>query len=211
MTRAKICGITRIEDAEHAARAGADYLGLNFWPRSKRYVATALAAELAAAARAARPDTAIVGLFVDPSIDDVLAAHSAVRFDVIQLHGDETADTVTTLTTLTALPVWKAHAVADASAIERLAAWPAAAHLLDAPSAARGGSGNTFDWSLGAQAVAAGHRIVLAGGLTADNVAAAITAVRPWAVDVASGVESAPGRKDPARVDAFLAAMRTVG
>lgn len=211
MTLAKICGLTRIDDAEHAARAGADYLGLNLWPRSKRHVTPALAAELAAAARAVRPATAIVGLFVDPAIGDVLAAHAAARFDVIQLHGDESPELLAAIATQTGVPIWKAHAVADAAAIDLLPAWPADAHLLDAPSAARGGSGTTFDWTLGARAVAAGHRVVLAGGLTAANVAAAITAVRPWAVDVASGVESAPGHKDSARVDAFLAAVRTVG
>lgn len=206
-TLAKICGFTRADEAAHAAGLGADFLGLNFWPRSRRFVATDLAADLAAAARAARPGVAIVGLFVDPLIDDVAAVHARLGLDVVQLHGDEHPDLVAALCAA-GLTVWKAHAVSGAVAIARLADWPADAHLLDAPSAGRGGSGTTFDWALAAAATTAGHRIVLAGGLTPANVAAAIAATTPYAVDVASGVERAPGLKDPALVEAFLAAVR---
>ncbi len=201
----KICGITREDDAARVAEAGADYLGLNFWPGSKRHVTVARAAALGRAARAARPAVALVGLFVDQPEDEIVAAAAALALDVVQLHGDEPPAAVAALTAR-GLTVWKAHAVRDAGDVAGLAAWPAAAHLLDAPSPGRGGSGTRFDWGLAAAAVAAGHRVVLAGGLTPDNVAAAIARVRPFAVDVASGVESAPGVKDLDRVRAFLAA-----
>ncbi len=203
--RIKICGITRVEDAEHATRAGADYLGLNFWPRSKRHVSVERAAELAAAARAVNPHVEIVGLFVDPTRDEALAAHRRIDLDAFQLHGDESIELVTELGGH--LAVWKAHQVTGAAVIDGLGRWPADP-LLDAPSAGRGGSGTTFDWSLAARAVAGGHRVILAGGLTPANVAAAIAAVHPFAVDVASGVERAPGHKDPDLVIAFIAAVR---
>ncbi len=205
----KICGITRTDDAALAAGAGADYLGLNFWPGSKRHVTVAAACPLADAARAAASGVRLVGLFVDQPADVIIAAAVALALDAVQLHGDEPPELVAALTTA-GLVVWKAHAVRDAATVAGLSAWPAAAHVLDAPSPGRGGSGARFDWALATAAVAAGHRVVLAGGLTADNVAAAIAQVQPFAVDVASGVESAPGHKDPARMRAFLAAARGV-
>lgn len=205
---AKICGITRIEDAELAAGEGADYLGLNFWPGSKRRVSAELAQVLAAAARATSPDVQLVGLFVDQSDGEVAAIAAALDLDVVQLHGDEPPSMVAALASR-GLRVWKAHAVTGPDDIAGIVAWPADAHLLDAPSAGRGGSGTRFDWSLAEAAVAAGHRVVLAGGLTPDNVAAAIAQVRPFAVDVASGVERAPGIKDEGKVRAFLAAAHT--
>jgi len=204
---AKICGITRVEDAELAAGLGADYLGLNFWPGSKRRVTTEHAAVLAAAARAASPKVQLVGLFVDQSDGEILGIATALTLDVVQLHGDEPPSLVAALTTR-GLRVWKAHAISGADDIAGLNAWPADAHLLDTPSVGRGGSGIPFDWAHAVAAVAAGYRVVLAGGLTPENVAAAIAQVRPFAVDVASGVESAPGIKDPAQVQAFLAAAR---
>lgn len=207
-TLAKICGITRVEDAELAAGLGADFLGLNFWPGSKRRVSPEFAAVLAAAARATAPQVQLVGLFVDQSEGEIVGIANALVLDVVQLHGDEPPALVAALATR-GLRVWKAHAVSGPADIDGLRAWPADAHLLDAPSAGRGGSGTTFDWAHAAAAVAAGHRVVLAGGLTPDNVADAVAQVRPFAVDVASGVESAPGIKDPAKVRAFLAATRT--
>ena len=208
MPLVKICGITRIEDAEQAAADGADFLGLNFWPGSKRRVSPDTAAPLVVAARTMAPGVQLVGLFVDQSEGEITGIANAVGLDVVQLHGDEPPSLVAALTTR-GLRVWKAHAVAGRDEIDGLAAWPADAHVLDAPSAGRGGSGKTFDWALAEAAVAAGHRIVLAGGLTPDNVAEAVARVRPYAVDVASGVERSPGVKDPARVKAFLAAART--
>ena len=125
------------------------------------------------------------------------------ELDIVQLHGDESIELVTDLGKH--VEIWKAHQVTGPEVIDDLGRWPCDA-LLDAPSAGRGGSGTTFDWSLAAEAVRRGHRVILAGGLTPDNVAAAIAAVHPYAVDVASGVESAPGIKDPALVSAFIAA-----
>jgi phosphoribosylanthranilate isomerase len=149
-------------------------------------------------------------VFVDAPVAEVEATAAAVGLDVVQLHGDEPARVGAALAAA-GLEVWKAIAVASAADLTRLAAWPAAAHLLDAATAARGGSGHTIDWGLAAEAVAAGRRIVLAGGLTPRNVATAIAAVKPFAVDVASGVELAPGVKDPVKVFEFLdAAQRRI-
>lgn len=208
-TRVKICGLTRPADAAHAVAAGADFLGLNFWAGSKRHLALAGAPAVAAAARAAGV-VQLVGVFVNATLDEIAAAATASDLDLIQLHGDEPPALVGQITARTGLPVWKALAVRSPDDLAALARWPVAALLLDAPSAGRGGSGHTFDWSLARAAVDAlpARPIVLAGGLTPANVAAAVAAVAPWAVDVASGVESAPGEKDPARVTAFIAAAR---
>jgi phosphoribosylanthranilate isomerase len=192
MTAIKICGITRVEDAIRAADAGATYIGINFWPRSKRFVDLARGTAIADAVRGR---VTIVGVFVD---QDPTQAIDAVRLDIVQLHGNESPITYR-------VPVWKALAIAHA---DRIAAWPHAdAILLDNQTP---GSGTTFDWSL-ARDVRRQHphrRIVLAGGLTPDNVAQAIVEVAPFGVDVASGVESAPGIKDAAKVTAFVAAVR---
>ena len=203
----KICGVTRPDDAAVAARVGADFLGLNFWTGSKRHVAPARARVLAGCARAARPEVRIVGLFVNAPREEIVATVAAVGLDVVQLHGDEGPELVGALKAA-GVETWKAVAVASDADIDDLGRWAADALVLDTPSAGRGGSGQTFDWSLAARAVAAGHRVVLAGGLGPANVASAILAVRPWAVDVASGVERAPGDKDPLRVEQFVTAAR---
>jgi phosphoribosylanthranilate isomerase len=205
--KVKICGVTRREDAMHAARAGADFLGLNLWPGSRRHVGVERAAELAAAARQAAPAIAIVGVFVDAGEDAIVAAVRTAALDVVQLHGHE-PPALTDALVARGLTVWRAASMATAADVDALAAHRADAFLLDTPTAGRGGSGRTFDWRLAAEAIDRGHRVVLAGGLDADNVAEAIAAVGPWAVDVASGVELAPGHKDPARVERFIAAAR---
>jgi phosphoribosylanthranilate isomerase len=218
--RIKICGVTQSDDAARIVAAGADYLGLNFWPRSKRHVGPERAAAIASAVRAAGAAPAagatgvvgasLVGLFVNQPAHEIAAIQHAVALDVIQLHGDETPDDVAVIARTTGLPIWKAIAVGSPADLADLDRWPVAALLLDAPTAGRGGAGVTFDWALAAEA----HRrypalrFILAGGLTPANVATAISAVAPWAVDVASGVESTPGLKDPAKVAAFLAAAR---
>lgn len=215
MIRVKICGVTRPGDAAHAVTAGADLLGLNFWPRSKRYLPPAEAIAVAAAARAAGA-VQLAGVFVDAAVAEVAAIARAVGLDVIQLHGDETVADARALADATGLAIWKAIAIGTAADVAGLAAWPhdatagfaLAAVLLDTPSAGRGGSGHAFDWRL--VRGAPHHRLVLAGGLHPDNVAAAVAAVAPWAVDVASGVEAAPGIKDPGKVTAFIAAARRI-
>lgn len=206
MTAIKICGVTRAEDARAAALAGADFVGLNFWPSSKRYVEVDAAAALARAGRVR--GAMIVGVFVDASAATIAATARAANLDLIQLHGDESPGLCAEVRAMTGLRVWKALPVAGAADIEGLEGWPTAAVLLDAATPGRGGSGQTIDWGLAARAAQSTKPIVLAGGLDPGNVVAAIQAVKPWAVDVASGVESAPGIKDPAKIAAFIRAVR---
>jgi phosphoribosylanthranilate isomerase len=209
MTRIKICGVTRADDGSHVAAAGVDYIGLNFWPSSKRYLPPERAPAIAAAARGAGA-VLLVGVFVNASLERIAAIALDVALDVIQLHGDESPQDVVAVAQATGRAVWKAIAIGEARDLERLDAWPVDAILLDAPAAGRGGAGKVFDWSLArdARRTNPAHKLVLAGGLGPHNVAAAIDAVRPWAVDVASGVEAAPGIKDAAKVAAFVAAVR---
>ena len=209
--KVKICGVTLPEDAQAIAAAGADYLGLNLWAGSRRHVAVDHAMRLAAAAReAGAPGFGIVGVFVDAEPIAIAAAATAIGLDAIQLHGDETRATCEAIAAATGVPVWKAVAVRDAADVEGLDAWPVDALLLDAPSPGKGGAGVRFDWTLARRAVEANpaRRIVLAGGLTPEVVGDAVAQVQPWAVDVASGVESSPGVKDHDRVRAFIAAAR---
>ena len=206
MTRIKICGITLADDAAAVASAGVDFIGLNFWPKSKRYLAPERAPMIAAIARSCG-SAKLVGVFVDASVDDVLAVTSRIDLDIIQLHGNETADACARIAAAVYRPVWKAIAVSGPRSVDRLDAWPVDAVLLDSPTPMRGGSGAPFDHALAQLAV--GKPIVLAGGLSPETVAAAIARVKPFAVDVASGVEAAPGVKDRAKVAAFVAAVRS--
>jgi phosphoribosylanthranilate isomerase len=201
--RVKICGITRLEDALAAVRLGADALGFNFWPRSKRFVSPA---EVRAIVRRLPPLVTAVGVFVDPTRDEVLRAVDASGVGVVQLHGDEPPELCLSLP----LPVLKAIRVTDAHSLAQLASYDVQGFLLDAPSPGYGGSGATFDWSLAAE-VARELPIVLAGGLTHENVAEAVRTVSPWAVDVASGVESAPGVKDAERMARFVERAKEAG
>jgi phosphoribosylanthranilate isomerase len=194
--KVKICGITRLEDALAAVRLGADALGFNLWPRSKRYVPPAQARAIV---RRLPAFVTAVGVFVDPTRDEVLRAIDQSGVGVAQLHGDEPPELCASLP----VPVLKAIRLTGPQALAQLAAYEVQAFLLDAPSAGYGGSGTTCDWSLAA-AVARELSVVLAGGLGPDNVAEAVRAVRPWAVDVASGVESAPGVKDEERMRRFV-------
>ncbi|HEU4728975.1 MAG TPA: phosphoribosylanthranilate isomerase, partial [Kofleriaceae bacterium] len=143
-------------------------------------------------------------------VAEIAAIARGVGLDIVQLHGDETPGELAQVAAATGLPVWRALAVGGPGDLAGLEAWPVDAFLLDAPSAGRGGAGKVFDWALAQEARRAhpARRFVLAGGLGPHNVAAAIAAVDPWAVDVASGVESAPGIKDLAKLAAFVAAAR---
>jgi phosphoribosylanthranilate isomerase len=205
MTRVKICGVTLPDDAARIAASGADFIGFNFWPKSKRYVTPERAPMLSGVARSAGV-TKLVGVFVDPDVDEVLEITSAVDLDVIQLHGDESPDLVKRISLAVYRPVWKAVPVGSRRDIEHLDVWGADAVLLDAPTPGRGGAGAKFDWTLAREARERFPRlnIVLAGGLNPDNVGDAIRTVEPWAVDVASGVEAGPGIKDATKLDAFL-------
>lgn len=196
---AKICGITRLVDARAAVNAGATWLGFNFYPKSARY----LAPEKAAGIIAELPRSIVsVGVFVNETPETVAAIAERAGLTRVQLHGDEPpAD-------LVALARWqplKALALRTAADLARLDDYPDALLLIDAPTPAYGGAGEVGDWELARQA-AERRRILLAGGLTPANVAAAIAAVRPWGVDVASGVEAAKGIKDPAAIHAFCTA-----
>jgi phosphoribosylanthranilate isomerase len=194
--KVKICGITRLEDPLLAVRLGADALGFNFWPRSKRYLPPA---EARAIVTRLPPFVAAVGVFVDPTRDEVLRAVDQSRIGLAQLHGDEPPALCVSLP----VPVLKGIRVSDAHSLAQLASYEVQGFLLDSATPAYGGSGVSCDWSLVAE-VAAELPIVLAGGLSPENVAAAVRTVRPWAVDVASGVESAPGRKDPEKLRLFI-------
>lgn len=201
--RIKICGITRLEDALEAARLGADALGFNFWPGSKRHLPAAAAAAIIARLP---PFVTPVGVFVNQPEEEIrsVARESGVR--VLQLHGDEPPDLCARLP----LPVVKAIPVLAARSLAAVASYEVAAFLLDAPSGGFGGSGQTFDWSL-AREVSQIAPVVLAGGLTPENVASAIAAVAPYAVDVASGVERSPGLKDGEKMSRFIRAARGPG
>lgn len=200
----KICGITRARDADDAARAGADWLGINFWPGSKRFVPADAAPRLAGAARSAADGIAIVGVFVDQPVAEIEAISAAVGLDYVQLHGGESP----ALCARFGARAIKAFAVRDETDVLRLDDYPQAIVLLDTPSTGFGGSGRTFDWTLAQTAVGGGRRILLAGGLDPENVAHAVGLVRPFGVDVASGVESAPGVKDPDKMRRFVAAAK---
>ncbi len=200
----KICGITTAEDARLAVEAGADAIGFVLWPQSPRYVEASLAREIGdtLAAHVVR-----VGVFVDAPRGEMVRLAEEARLDLLQLHGEEPADDLATLPrpTWKAVPVGPGFVPADALRYEG----KTAGLLLDNRSGAvRGGTGRTFDWSLAAAVRPRASFLVLAGGLDARNVAAAIKAVRPDGVDVSSGVESEPGRKDPEKVRAFLRAAR---
>lgn len=207
--KVKICGVTLADDAAQVAASGADYIGLNFWPKSKRYLAPERGSLIASVARGSGA-IQVVGVFVDADLDEVIEVTQQVDLDIIQLHGDENPEDIAAIAAATKRPVWKSIAIGAPDDIEHLDAWPVDAVLLDTPSVGKGGSGKTFDWTLAAAArTRYGQlKVALAGGLDPTNVGAAIDAVQPWAVDVASGVEAGPGVKDAAKVTAFVAAVR---
>ena len=200
--RVKICGVTRLPDALDAARLGADALGFNFWPRSKRHVNAATARQIIARLP---PFVTPVGVFVNQSEGEMRAIAAETGIQVFQLHGDEPPELCSRLP----LPVVKAIPVDQVRTLSRLLSYEVQAFLLDTPSRGYGGTGQPFDWSL-AEGVSEVAPVILAGGLTPENVAEAVRAVRPWAVDVASGVESSPGVKDADRMSRFIEAVREV-
>src|SRR5262245_42848090 len=198
--RVKICGITRVEDALAAVEAGADALGFMFYHLSPRFVSAAAAATII---RALPPFVAKVGVFVDAPEDVVRRAIEDCGLDTLQFHGQEPPEFCRRFT----LKVIKAFRIRDAASLAATRDYGTETWLLDSYVAGQpGGTGETFNWEIAAQAVQSGGRVVLAGGLTPENVAAAVRQVRPFGVDVSSGVESAPGIKDAAKVQAFIRA-----
>lgn len=198
--RVKICGITRLEDALMAEQAGADAIGLIFAPSSKRRVDLSVADEICGATG---PLIARVGVFVNAELGEVRRLVRRLRLTAVQLHGAESAEYAHELAS--EVGVVRALAFAPGVTPANLAGYPADAVLLDAH---KPGSGTTFAWDEAAKDWLAYPRLVLAGGLDASNVAHAVRTLRPYAVDVASGVEVSPGVKDPAAVTAFVRATR---
>jgi phosphoribosylanthranilate isomerase len=199
-TKIKFCGMTSLSDARRAVAAGAWAIGLIFWPQSKRRCDPAVAAEIAAALKRR---VEVVGVFVNPTLDELAGTADAVGLTMLQLHGDEGPAFCAEAARRTGCKVIKAVRVRSGADLQALSAFHTDYHLLDSyRPGVPGGTGATFAWN-----IAHDHRgpvpVILSGGLDPDNVAEAIATVRPFAVDVASGVERAPGRKDPRKLDAF--------
>jgi phosphoribosylanthranilate isomerase len=204
-TRVKICGITSVADGLAAAEAGADMIGLMFYEKSPRHITLARAVEIS---RALPPFVVRVGVFADPDEAMVTRAIAECGVGLLQFHGDETSDFCTQFGVMS----MKALRVRDAESLQQLEHFHTDAFLLDAHSkSGLGGTGETFNWNLAVAAQRFGKPIFLAGGLTPENVADAVRQVRPFAVDVSSGVETALGIKDAAKVRAFIAAAKTAG
>ena len=205
MTKIKFCGITELDDAERAVAAGAWAVGVIFWPRSPRRCAPDVAAEIAAAVKRRAE---VAGVFVNATLDHVAEIADGVGLTMVQLHGDEGPAYCAEVARRTGCKVVKAVRVRSRADVQAVSSFHTDYHLLDSYIAGLpGGTGETFAWD-----IARAHRstvpVILSGGLTPENVGEAIAAVRPFAVDVASGIERAPGLKDPDKLDAFADAVR---
>jgi phosphoribosylanthranilate isomerase len=204
MVRVKICGITSAADAQAAIEAGANLLGFNFYPKSPRHISEDRAAEI----RSKLPKKVkAVGIFVNVLAADVVTLRSSVGLDAVQLHGDEPPEMVAEIAPV--VPVIKAFRVEQEFPITTLDEYSQAfAFLFDAAHTDQyGGTGRTTDWDV-ARRASLKHRIILAGGLKVENVAAAVRIVRPYGIDVASGVESSPGKKDHGLLRDFIKEVR---
>jgi phosphoribosylanthranilate isomerase len=204
MTRVKICGLTELEDAQEAAELGAWALGMIFWPQSRRLCpmeqAEAIGAQL-------HRRVELAGVFVNAPLDEVVVTADLCRFSLLQLHGDEGPAYCQEAARRTGCRVIKAARVRDAAQVKALGRYSTDFHLLDAHSPkSPGGTGESFDWEL-ARLHPRTPPVILSGGLTPDNVGEAISVAEPFAVDTASGTESSPGRKDHAKVRAFMRAV----
>jgi phosphoribosylanthranilate isomerase len=205
MTKIKFCGITELDDAERAVAAGAWAVGVIFWPRSPRRCAPDAAAEIAAAVKRRAE---VAGVFVNATLDHVAEIADGVGLTMVQLHGDEGPAYCAEAARRTGCKVIKGVRVRSRADVQAVSSFHTDYHLLDSYVAGvPGGTGETFAWD-----IARAHRstvpVILSGGLTPENVGEAIAAVRPFAVDVASGIERAPGLKDPYKLDAFADAVR---
>ena len=201
-TKVKICGITNVEDALAAAQAGANALGFMFYEPSPRFVSPATAATIAAQVS---PYVMRVGVFVNPSEELVIEAITQCGLTLLQFHGDEPSDFCTQF----GLMSMKAFRIKNTESLDLLPTYKTDAFLLDSYVAGKqGGTGEKFNWDLAIEAKKFNRPIFLAGGLTPENVADAVRAVQPFGVDVSSGVETSPGRKDHEKVRAFVQAVR---
>ena len=204
MVRVKICGITNAADAQAAIEAGANLLGFNFYEQSPRRIAE----EEAAKVRSHLPKKVkAVGIFVNRAPAEVIALRRSLKLDAVQLHGDEPPETVAEIAGI--VPVIKAFRVKPDFPLATLDEYPSAfAFLFDAAHTGQyGGTGHPTDWDV-ARRASQSYRIILAGGLKVENVAAAVRIVRPYGIDVASGVESSPGKKDHGRLREFIQEVR---
>jgi len=205
MTKIKICGIKTLPDALAAIEAGADYLGFNFYPKSIRFIEKSACAEITSILKRKHPNIKLIGVFVNSPTDEVKYILQTCQLDLAQLHGDETPEIFAQL----APYAFRAFRGIPESNVgyERN---EAPAMLIDAAvKGVYGGSGVTADWSAAAQ-LAQKYPLLLAGGLTPENVADAVRQVKPWGVDVASGVESVPGEKDEAKMVKFVKEVERV-
>jgi phosphoribosylanthranilate isomerase len=205
MTYIKICGIKTLPDALAAVKAGADYLGFNFYPKSVRFIEKDTFAAITSILKREYPHVKLVGVFVNASVEEVQDILATCSLDLAQLHGDETPEMLKQL----APRAFKAFQGVPEN-VEAYTRNEAPACLIDASvKGVYGGTGVTADWSAAAE-LAERYPILLAGGLNPDNVAEAVQQVLPWGVDVASGVEASPGSKDADKMKAFVQAVRSV-
>lgn len=205
MTIIKICGIKTLKDALAAIDSGADYLGFNFYSKSVRFIEKSPCAEITSVLKREHPQIKLVGVFVNSSVDEIKDILQTCHLNLAQLHGDETPETFAQLTP----HAFRAfRGIPESNAGYERNEVPAM--LIDAAvKGVYGGSGVTADWATAAE-LAKKYPLLLAGGLTPENVADAVRQVQPWGVDVASGVESAPGEKDAGKMSAFVNAVREV-
>ncbi len=198
-TRVKICGITNEADARLAVEAGADAVGFVFFERSPRYLGVEEARKII---HGLPPFVSKVGVFVNATVEQIRATVFGCGLDTVQLHGEETPEFAASITFATC---YKAFRVQNESALTQLSAFGTCAWLLDSYVPGQmGGTGEMFNWDIAQAAIRLGRPVILAGGLTPENVCRAVCQVRPYAVDVSSGVEATPGRKDPKKVRLFV-------
>ena len=205
MTIIKICGIKSLTDALAAIDAGADYLGFNFYPKSVRFIEKSACAEITSVLKREHPQIKLVGVFVNSSVEEIKNILQFCHLDLAQLHGDEMPEIFAQL----APHAFRAfRGIPESNAGYERSEAPFM--LIDAAvKGVYGGSGVTADWAAAAE-LAKKYPLLLAGGLTPENVADAVRQVQPWGVDVASGVESAPGEKDVGKMSAFVNAVQEV-
>ncbi len=206
MTKIKICGLKTLPDALAAVEAGADLLGFNFYPKSVRFIEIEACARITAVLRRDHPSVQLVGVFVNSSVGEIERTLEACFLDLAQLSGDESPALCEALQG----KAFKAFHGIPSTAVQPYSRSSAPAFLVDgAAPGAYGGTGIAADWSAAAE-LARQYPLLLAGGLKPDNVAEAVVQVKPWGVDVASGVETGPGRKDAVKMRAFVDAVRSM-
>lgn len=204
--RVKICGITSLSDAQHAADCGADAIGFNFYAGSRRYISPVLAAAMF---EQVTMRVEKIGVFVNATVEEIVEIEDVVQLDTVQLHGDETPQFIENLRSESDATIIRAIRISPDFDPNEVLLYNADAILLDAFSKdERGGTGETFDWEIARQILELVDQVYLAGGLSPDNVAEAIRAVRPFAVDACSLLEASPGVKDHEKVAAFIKASK---